>query len=257
MTFVAALRFLTIIKLGWLRESTADELKRSAGYFPLVGLLIGLILAGLNWLLGFALPQAVINVLLVVASVLITGALHLDGFLDTCDGLGSHGTAEERWRIMDDSRAGGYGAIGVAVLLLTKYVSLNSIPTSLLTTTLILMPVVSRWVMVYAIFAYPYAKPAGLGKTLKESTSALALVLATVFTLAIATATWWAWVGHFYFLGPALLVATWLLLLLVAAYLKGKFGGLTGDCYGAINEITEVWVLLLFNMMAYNKFLGG
>jgi adenosylcobinamide-GDP ribazoletransferase len=257
MTFVAALRFLTIIKLGWLRDSTTDELKRSAGWFPMVGLLIGLILAGLNWLVGFILPQAVVNVLLIVASVLITGALHLDGFLDTCDGLGSHGTPEERWRIMDDSRAGGFGAIGVAVLLLTKYVSLNSIPASLLTAALILMPVLSRWAMVYAIFAYPYAKPVGLGKTIKESTSALALVLATVFTLAIAVATWWAWVGHFYFLGLALQATTWLLILMVAAYLKGKFGGLTGDCYGAINEVTEVWVLILFNIMAYNKFLGG
>lgn len=122
MSFIAALRFLTIIRLGWLRESTADELKRSAGYFPLVGLLIGLMLAGLNWLLGFVLPQAVVNVLLIVASVLITGALHLDGFLDTCDGLGGHGTPEERWRIMDDSRAGGFGVIGIATLLDRKSV---------------------------------------------------------------------------------------------------------------------------------------
>ncbi len=256
MTFVAALRFLTIIKLGWLRDSTADELKRSAGWFPLVGLAIGLILAGLNWLLGFILPQAVVNVLLIVVSVLITGALHLDGFLDTCDGLGSHGTPEERWRIMDDSRAGGYGAIGVAVLLLIKYVALNSIPTLLLTAALVLMPVLSRWAMVYAIFAYPYAKPAGLGKTLKKSTSGLALALATIVTTATTIAVAW-WVGLNYLVWLGLLVAVWLLLLPVAAYLKSKFGGLTGDCYGAINEITEVWVLVLVNILVHNRLFGG
>ncbi len=251
MSFIAALRFLTIIRLGWLRESTADELKRSAGYFPLVGLLIGLMLAGLNWLLGFVLPQAVVNVLLIVASVLITGALHLDGFLDTCDGLGGHGTPEERWRIMDDSRAGGFGVIGIATLLLTKYVTLNSIPTHLLTATLVFMPVVSRWAMVYAIFAYPYAKPAGLGKTLKEATGWRALTLATIITLAAALAWVW-WVA-----GLAVLVATWLLVVLVAAYLRRKFAGLTGDSYGTINEIAEVWILILVSMLAHNQFFGG
>jgi adenosylcobinamide-GDP ribazoletransferase len=251
MSFIAALRFLTIIRLGWLRESTADELKRSAGYFPLVGLLIGLMLAGLNWLLGFILPQAVVNVLLIVASVLSTGALHLDGFLDTCDGLGGHGTPEERWRIMDDSRAGGFGVIGIATLLLTKYVTLNSIPTHLLTATLVFMPVVSRWAMVYAIFAYPYAKPAGLGKTLKEATGWPALTLATIITLAAALAWVW-WVA-----GLAVLAVTWLLVLLVAAYLKGKFAGLTGDSYGTINEMSEVWILILVSMLAHNQFFGG
>jgi len=251
MSFIAALRFLTIIRLGWLRESTADELKRSAGYFPLVGLLIGLMLAGLNWLLGFVLPQAVVNVLLIVASVLSTGALHLDGFLDTCDGLGGHGTPEERWRIMDDSRAGGFGVIGIATLLLTKYVTLNSIPTHLLTATLVFMPVVSRWAMVYAIFTYPYAKPAGLGKTLKEGTGWPALTLATIITLAAALAWVW-WVA-----GLAVLVATWLLVVLVAAYLRRKFAGLTGDSYGTINEMSEVWILILVSMLAHNQFFGG
>jgi len=251
MSFIAALRFLTIIRLGWLRESTADELNRSTGYFPLVGLLIGLMLAGLNWLLGFVLPQAVVNVLLIVASVLITGALHLDGFLDTCDGLGGHGTPEERWRIMDDSRAGGFGVIGIATLLLTKYVTLNSIPTHLLTATLVFMPVVSRWAMVYAIFAYPYAKPAGLGKILKEATGWPALTLATIITLAAALAWVW-WVA-----GLAVLVTTWLLVVLVAAYLRRKFAGLTGDSYGTINEMSEVWILILVSMLAHNQFFGG
>lgn len=251
MSFIAALRFLTIIRLGWLRESTADELKRSAGYFPLVGLLIGLILAGLNWLLGLVLPQAVVNVLLIVASVLVTGALHLDGFLDTCDGLGGHGTPEERWRIMDDSRAGGFGVIGIAALLLTKYVTLNSIPPHLLTATLLFMPVVSRWAMVYAIFAYPYAKPAGLGRTLKEATDWRALTLATI--IAVAGALAWVW----WVFGLAMLVATWLLVVLVAAYLRRKFAGLTGDSYGTINEISEVWILILVSMLAHNQFFGG
>jgi len=252
MRFLAALRFLTVIRLPWLKETNAEHLKHSAGYFPAVGIVIGLALAVLNWLLGFILPQVVVNVLLLVALVLITGALHLDGFLDTCDGAVSNKTPEERWRIMDDSRAGGFGVIGVACLLLTKYVSLNSIPASLLPATLVLMPLVGRWAMVYAIFAYPYAKPSGLGQAIKPGTTWQKLALATFIALGVAMGwAYWTHLPYFYLTGLALLAVTWLLVIMVAAYLRRKFAGLTGDTYGAINETAEVWVLILVSALAY------
>ena len=168
MRFLAALKFLTIIPLPWRREASPEEIGRSIGYFPVIGLIIGLILAGLNWLLSLFLPSAVVNALLIVSLVVLSGALHLDGFVDTCDGIAGHKTIEERWRVMHDSRAGAFGIVGVFLLLLVKYVSLNSVPESLLMVTLVLMPVVSRWAMVYTVFAYPYARPAGLGKVFKQ-----------------------------------------------------------------------------------------
>jgi adenosylcobinamide-GDP ribazoletransferase len=200
--------------------------------------------------MGLALPAAVVNIFLLVALVVMTGALHLDGFLDTCDGLGGHGTPEERWRIMDDSRAGGFGVVGVTCLLLTKYIVLNSIPASMFTATLILMPVISRWAMVYAIFAYPYAKPAGLGKTLKEGTDWRALTMATVVAIVVAMMLGW-WV-----FGLTVLVIVWIVVVLAATYLKSKFAGLTGDTYGAINEISEVAVLVLATLLAHNRWLN-
>ncbi|GAI09498.1 unnamed protein product, partial [marine sediment metagenome] len=164
MRFLAALQFLTIIPLPWRREVSPEEVGGSIAYFPVVGIIIGLILAGLNWLLGLILPPAIVNVLLIVSLVIISGALHLDGFVDTCDGTVGGKTAEDRWQVMHDSRAGSFGIIGVCCLLLVKYISLNNVPETLLMATLVLMPVVSRWAMVYAIFAYPYARPSGLGK---------------------------------------------------------------------------------------------
>ncbi len=246
MRLLAALRFLTTIPLRG--EVSPEELGRSTGYFPVVGAIIGLILAGLNWLLGMFLPSALVNILLIVSLVGITGALHLDGFVDTCDGIGGHKTAEERWQVMHDSRIGGFGAIGAACLLLVKYISLNSVPDSLLMATLVLMPVLSRWAMVYAIFAYLYAKPSGLGKIFKQEVRGQMLTMATLIALVVTGVL-------FRLAGLAIIFGVWVVVIAIAAYLKRKFTGLTGDTYGAINEVVEVCVLILVCLLAYNHWL--
>ena len=256
MKFLSALRFLTIIPVPLWREASPKEVGGSLSYFPVVGFIIGLILAVLNWLLSLILPPVVVNGLLITAMVLLSGALHLDGFIDTCDGLAGHRTVEDRWRIMHDSRSGAFGIVGAVVLLLVKYVSLSSAPANLMTATLVIMPVVSRWAMVYAVFAYPYARPTGLGKVFKEGASGPGLALATIFTLAVAIgAAWWAKTNYFYLVGLVIVFGTWLITLLMATYLKRKLAGLTGDTYGAINEVAEVGVLLIVCLLAYNQWL--
>ena len=186
MRFLAALSFLTIIPWPRWRGASPEEVGRSIGYFPVVGIIIGLSLAGLSWLLSQILPSFVARALLIVYLVVISGALHLDGFIDTCDGIAGHRTVEERWWIMHDSRSGAFGIVGAFLLLLVKYVSLISVPDSLLLATLVLMPVVSRWAMVYAVFAHPYARPTGLGKAFKQGANWPNFTIATVITLAVA-----------------------------------------------------------------------
>jgi adenosylcobinamide-GDP ribazoletransferase len=254
--FLSALRFLTIIPVPLWREASPKEVGGSLSYFPVVGFIIGLILAVLNWLLSLILPPAVVNGWLIAAMVLLSGSLHLDGFIDTCDGLAGHRTVEDRWRIMHDSRSGAFGIVGAVVLLLVKYASLSSVPSNLMTATLVTMPVVSRWAMVYAVFAYPYARPAGLGRVFKEGASGPGLALATVFTLVVAMgAAWWAKTNYFYLVGLVIVFGTWLITLLMATYLKRKLAGLTGDTYGAINEVAEVGVLLIVGLLAYRQWL--
>jgi adenosylcobinamide-GDP ribazoletransferase len=221
---------------------------RCAGYFPLVGLIIGFFLAGLSCILRFVLPPGIANALLLVALVILTGALHLDGFADTCDGLAGHKTVEDRWRIMRDSQIGAFGVISITLMLLAKYVSLNGIPGTLMTVSLVLMPVASRWAMVYAVFAYPYARPSGLGKAFKEGTRWPGFVVATIFTITIAVVT-------MQFIGMAILAISWLIVVVLAAYFNKSFTGLTGDSYGAINEITEVSVLILVNVSVFLRLL--
>jgi len=247
LRFLAALQFLTTIPIPWRREVSPEELGRSVGYFPVIGLIIGLILVGLNWLFGLILPSAVVNALLIVSLVVISGALHLDGFVDTCDGIAGHKPTEDRWQVMHDSRVGGFGIVDVVLLLLVKYVSLNSIPEPLMMTALVLMPVVSRWAMVYAVFAYPYAKPSGLGKVFKQGTSWPRFTMATLIALVVVVAL--ALLAGLAII--FIMFLTWVMTVAMAAYFKSKFSGLTGDTYGAINEFAEVGVLIFITLLVW------
>ena len=231
------------------RGVTPEELARSTGFFPLVGIIIGLILAGAYWLLHLVLPLSVVSGLLIVGVAVLSGGLHLDGFVDTLDGIGGHKTAEARWRVMRDSQAGAFGIVGVFLLLLVKYASLTSVPETLMMPTLLLMPIASRWAMVYALFGYPYARPSGLGKVFKEGASWRRFLLATAIALAVA-------IPLFRLAGLAIMLGVWLTAMAMASYMKGKFSGLTGDTYGAINEVTEVTVLILVCLLAHNQWLG-
>ncbi|MBI2868605.1 MAG: adenosylcobinamide-GDP ribazoletransferase [Chloroflexi bacterium] len=244
MSLLAALQLLTTIPIR--RATRPGEIAGAVTYFPLVGFIIGLILAGLSWVLAFLLPDALANALVIVALVVITGAMHLDGLADTCDGLAGHRTVEERWQVMRDSRSGAFGVIGLILVLLVKYISLNSIPPALLTMVLIFMPVASRWAMVYAIFAYPYARPSGLGKTFKEGATLSRFLIATLITVGLLVLL----LPVFRLSGLALLFGVWLMTVILASYFRGNFAGLTGDTYGAINEITETGVLVLAILLA-------
>lgn len=236
--FLTALRFLTILPVPWRREAPVGK---SVVWFPVVGFIIGLVLAGFNQLLRLALPDGVVNALTLAALAALTGGLHLDGLADTCDGLAGHKTAEERHLIMRDSRVGGFGVIGIVLLLLTQFAALNSLPATLTTVSLVLMVVAGRWAMVYAIFVHPYARPTGLGRDFKVGTGVSTLIIATVITTAIvAVSLRWA--------GAAIMVLVWGVTAAVAAGFNKTFAGLTGDNYGAINEIIEVSVLILINL---------
>ncbi len=197
-------------------------------------------MAGLSWVFNLILPPSVTNILLIITLVIITGGMHLDGLSDTCDGIAGHKTIEERWKIMHDSRAGAFGVVGIVIILLMQYVCLTNIPSDKMTPVLLFMPVVSRWAIVFSIFAYPYSRPSGLGKGYKEATGWQHFVIATIITLAIAG-------GLFpLFSVSGFLVASGVLIITTcfAFYLKHKLAGLTGDTYGAINEVAEVMALV-------------
>ena len=243
MGFVAALQFLTIFPIR-LKAST-QALRRSIAYFPLVGLLIGGIIYGLDRLLTLAFPISLVNILLIIALAAMTRALHLDGFIDTCDGLAGGHSPDERLKIMRDSRVGGFGVVGGCLLILLQYVALTVVPHEHRMAALLLMPTIARWTMVYAIFAFPYAREQGMGKIFQEGTNWPWLAMASAITLASC-------LGLMGLNGLAVMAAAMLVALLVANWLSGKLGGLTGDAYGAINELVEVSVLILIPLITWS-----
>ncbi|MCL4464424.1 MAG: adenosylcobinamide-GDP ribazoletransferase [Chloroflexi bacterium] len=242
-----ALRFLTALPLPH-DEVRPGEIGRSAAFFPLVGLLVGLTLAALDSLLRLVWPTAVANAGLLIASILLTGGLHLDGLMDSCDGLFGRRDPVRRLEIMRDSRVGSFGVLGAVSVLLLLYACLGELSGPPRTYALVLMATLSRWAMVLSIWGFPYAREDGLGRSFKDGVTWGHLLLATC--LALATAALAVLVG----LGPwTALVAclsAGLVAVLAGAFVCTRIPGLTGDSYGAIDQLAEVAVLLSFVALA-------
>ncbi len=233
----AALQFLTIVPPLIRRPFTADELGRSVGWFAAVGLLIGGALAGVDYGLGFVFPPGVAAALVLAAWVLVTGALHLDGFLDTCDGLFGGHTPEARLRIMRDERAGAFAVIGGVLLLLVKYACLAALANR--TEALLVAPTVGRGAMAVAVVAFPYARAEGLGRAMKDRAGAWQAVLAAATAVLTAgLAAGWLGLAAVGVAAPATLAG--------AALVLRRLPGLTGDVYGALCEVIEALALLTF-----------
>ena len=237
MGFLAALQFLTVVPPLVRRQLTAEEMGRAVGWFAVVGILLGSALAGADHVLGLLFPPGVAAALLLVAWVLATGALHLDGFLDACDGLFGGHTPETRLRIMRDERVGAFAVIGGILLLLVKYSCLAGLANR--GVALIVAPTVARSGMAVAIVAFPYARADGLGRWMKDNAGWRQVVLVSITALgtAILTAR---------LLGLAAVALSVLVAGAVAVFVLRRLPGLTGDIYGTLCEMVEVFVLLTF-----------
>jgi adenosylcobinamide-GDP ribazoletransferase len=240
IAFLTALQFLLISPAFIKRPFTARELGAAVGFYPLVGLVLGGLLLAADYLLALFMPPLVRLALILVLWVLLTGALHLDGFLDACDGLLGGYTPESRLEIMRDEHFGAFALAGGVLLLLVKFSALSAITP--LAPALLLAPVLGRWGMAVALVAFPYARPQGLGRAVKDTASWAQAITATAFAIPITVVVAWLWAGWWAFLALGIAV---LLVWGGARYTLRRLPGLTGDIYGALNEIIEVAVLLV------------
>ncbi|GHO95290.1 hypothetical protein KSF_053380 [Reticulibacter mediterranei] len=251
--FLAAVRFLTVLPAPSRSRfaQTAETLPTpivGSGYFSLVGLLLGVLLA--LWALflsaSLRLPSLVVAVLVLIAQILLTGGLHLDGLMDSCDGMFGGTSRERKLEIMRDSRVGSFGVLGGACTLLFKFAAFVTLADSnyLLPLALLMVLPLARWAMVLTVYIFPGARSAGLGADFRQTVTRPRLLLAAIIALIVVLA-----VGRL----PGL--AAWfggtLAALLVGVWATRVLGGLTGDIYGAIEEVAEMVALLVLVLLRF------
>ena len=237
-SFLLALQFLTIVPLK-IKEVSEKKIAGAMIYFPFVGLLLGLVLSGINMLLLILnLSPLAVNIILAVTLACLTGGMHLDGLSDTSDAFLSGKSRDEMLAIMRDPHIGVMGAISIISILLLKIGLLGAVAAPLKTTALLLACVLSRWSSVLAMFLFPYARKDGKAKAFMQGMNLKIFVFSLIMVLVFAFAIWQ--------------LKGLLTLLIVAgcAYLGGKFvsrkiGGITGDTLGAAIELSEIIVLFV------------
>ena len=247
--FLLAFQFLTIIPVKMMDNISERDMGRSSAFFPLVGAVQGILLAFSSFLLMKVFPIELTNGLIVLILVITTAGLHLDGLADTFDAIASRKDREKKLAIMKDSGVGPFGVMSIVFVILLKYISLNALffNSSLATyyLSLFLMPVFSRWAMVVAIFHTKSARQEGLGKIFIEHTRGNELLIATLLVLILFASAFI--ISNKALLPPFQLSAfipalpvLYTFSMISVWFSKKTFGGMTGDTFGAVAEMSEL-----------------
>ena len=233
----AAAMFFTRVRMPSLPPPTAEEQRRATAYWPLIGALVGAAIAGIWALAATRFPPGVAVGLALAAGLLLTGALHEDGFADVCDGFGGGATPARVLEIMRDSSVGAFGAIGIVMLLGLKWQVMTALPPALLPAAVIAAHTLSRGAAVMIMVALPYART--------DASRARAMVghpggrLFGVAAIALAPLPQLPLAGQLAAL--ALVAGVWGICF---RWLRRRLGGYTGDCLGAVQQLAEVAFLL-------------
>ena len=231
---LAAIQFLTVIPFPKSFTGGEKELEKCLPFFPVVGLLIGIIIAAFDHVMGLIFPPLPASVMTVIAMTAISGGLHMDGLADTADGFFSARPRERVLEIMRDSRTGVMGVLAVLFVILLKVSLLISLFPPLRPGIIVLMPLAGRCSFVVMMTALPYVRrEGGLATAFGVGKSWLNVLWSSAFLLA---AGWLA--GHW--MGLAASFSALLMAALFSVYCFRKIGGYTGDTLGAGCEITEI-----------------
>jgi adenosylcobinamide-GDP ribazoletransferase len=239
---IIAFQLLTRIPMPHLAQVEERDMGNSILFYPLVGLVIGGLLAGINWLMFEASVETTAAVIL-IAWVLVTGALHLDGLGDSADAwVGGFGDRERTLAIMKDPYCGPAAVAMIVLVLIGKYAALQNITTEGDWLALLLIPVLSRTLVPLLFLTTPYVRVGGMGSGL---TNHLPVTLSWLLIVAVTAVT----------IASLLLTGVYLLLMLVCLFLLmrllmvKRIGGTTGDTAGAMIEIAELTLLLSWSLL--------
>lgn len=236
--FITCLEFLTRLRFTNRTEWHDDDFSRSVPYFPLVGLVMGIFMGAVNYgLVYLKTPDLMRAVMLVLAELIIIGALMYDGFMDTSDGVFSARNRERMLEIMKDSHVGSNAVIALVCLVLLKVAAYTTLNPMKLTYALVALYICTRTFMVSYIVNYPYARKTGIGHMFKAYAKPVYTYIAFALCIALCFAC-----GLPYLYTAAL---TFVICQGIAHFLSGQLGGLTGDTYGFLTECGVVVYLML------------
>ncbi|WP_035055700.1 adenosylcobinamide-GDP ribazoletransferase [Andreprevotia chitinilytica] len=242
-SLLVALAYFTRIPIPAWVGYQADDLERAAKYFPLIGLIVGALAAGVWLAASQVFPLRVALVLSLIASVCVTGAFHEDGLADAVDGFGGGYTRDKVLEIMHDSRIGSFGAIALILAFLLKLETLAALPRGLIAAAMITAHTASRFIAVSLLATLDYVRPAGKAKPVATRLGGVDLLVAAVFGLAplLAFGIVFNWQASVAVLGILILLRV-----LIARYLVHRIGGYTGDTLGMAQQLAELAIYLTF-----------
>ena len=245
--FLNAVMFYTRLPVPKNLPYSDEMLNRSTRYFPFIGWIIGGIGAVVFYGLQFVFPPGLAVLLSMLATIFVTGAFHEDGFADFCDGFGGGYTKEKILTIMKDSRIGTYGSIGLVGMLAAKFMSLHSMDVAIVPMILLAGHALSRLMPVLVIFTSEYARAdlESKSKPIGKKGKTIDLLLAIFLGLALLA---FVPLTFSVVIVSVLLVTTFVF----RNYIVGKLGGYTGDCLGALQQISEVLFYLAW--VAFQNF---
>ena len=233
-----ALEFLTPLRLRRVRRWDDATFASALGWYPAVGLLIGLVLLGIDAATESLLPVGPRSALLVAALAVLSAGLHLDGVADTADGMALQGERSERLGVMSVGSVGPAGAMALVIVLLVQWSALAALADPLRPAALVLAPALARWTVAPVAVLFRAARPRGLGATLRQGAWPFAAPLSAVLAFGAC----------FVLLGPAglvLPVAAAVAAIILAAAASRMIGGVTGDTFGGAIEIAQVATLIV------------
>lgn len=232
-----AVQFLTRLPVPQIEPTSEKELGKAAVFFPLVGAIVGGV-AALVFVLTLrvlTMPAAVFFA--VLSAALITNAFHEDGLADTFDGFGGGWTRDRVLEIMRDSRIGTYGTVALIFLVIGKLLFLSSLPAGEVWRWLIVAHTAARWTTLPLAAWLPYARAEGQGKLVARQIGILEFAMGTFTVIAVLFLVPWKAAT------AALLVAAFVTIL-SGIYFRTRLQGITGDCLGATNQLTELSLYL-------------
>lgn len=232
-----AVQFLTRLPVPRGLATTEEELGKAAAFFPLAGAIVGGGAALVFVLSQHILPLSTCVLFAILFTAVITNGFHEDGLADSFDGFGGGWTKERALEIMRDSRLGTYGTLALIFLILGKYNFLSSLPPSQVWRWLIVAHTASRWTVLPLCAWLPYARAEGQGKLVAKQMGAAEIFIGTLTLLITLSLLSWP-------AALAALLAVGTVTFLCGLYFRARLQGVTGDCLGAANQITEVALYL-------------